>query len=263
VKTSRKRKKAKEKSKMQVKLIVDGGSMKPGPAVSQQLGPMGINLGKVIADVNEATKGFAGMKVPVEIDVDAKTKNYKIKVSSPPVAELLKKEIGAEKGSGEAGTFKVGNIAFERVVAIASMKQPNLLSKDMKASVKLIVGTCVSLGILIDSKSAKEVEKDIEAGKYNKEIKEIITEVSAEKKKQLAEHFAGVKAKQEKEKKAREEAKAAEEAAKAAAAAAPAAGAAPGAPSAPAAGAAAKPGAPAPAAGAAPAKAEAKPAAKK
>jgi hypothetical protein len=127
----------------------------------------------------------------------------------------------------------------------------------------LIVGTCVSLGVLIDSKSAKDVEKDILAGVYDKEIKEEITEPSAEKKKTLDEFFANLKAKQEKEKKALEEAKAAEEAAKAAAAAA-APAAVPGAPGAAAPGAAPAAGA-APTAGAkaaAPAKAEAKPAKK-
>ena len=87
---------------MKVKLIVEGGKMAPGPAVAQQLGPMGINLGKVIEDVNEATKGFAGTKVPVELDVDAKTKTYEIQVFSPPVSELIKKELKLEKGSGEA-----------------------------------------------------------------------------------------------------------------------------------------------------------------
>jgi large subunit ribosomal protein L11 len=78
---------------MKVKLIVDGGNMKPGPSVAQQLGPMGINLGKVISSVNEATAGFKGTKVPVEIDVNTKTKDFAIKVFSPPVAELIKKEL--------------------------------------------------------------------------------------------------------------------------------------------------------------------------
>ena len=86
---------------MKVKLIVEGGDMKPGPTVSQQLGPMGINLGKVISDVNEATKGFKGMKVPVEIDVDPKTKDFTIQVFSPPVSEMIKKELNIEKGSGK------------------------------------------------------------------------------------------------------------------------------------------------------------------
>src|SRR3989344_1928770 len=101
---------------MIIKLIVEGGSMQAGPAVAQQIGPLGINMGKVIADVNTATSGFKGTKVPVEIDVDSKTKSYKIKVFSPPVAELIKKELGLEKGSGLAGTVKVGNLALERII---------------------------------------------------------------------------------------------------------------------------------------------------
>ena len=55
---------------VKINLLIDGGNMKPGPAVAQQLGPMGVNMGKVISDVNEATKEFKGMKVPVELDVD-------------------------------------------------------------------------------------------------------------------------------------------------------------------------------------------------
>lgn len=255
-----------EIKKMKVKLIVDGGSMQPGPAVAQQLGPMGINLGKVISDVNVATKGFSGMKVPVEIDVDGKTKTYKIAVSSPPMAELIKKEAGLEKGSGAALVTKVANLPFERLVSIAQTKMPSLLAKDMKAAVKLAVGSCVSLGILIDNKEAKDIEKDIDAGNYDKEINNLITEPSAEKKVNLAKFFAQRKAEQEKKAKALEEAKAAEEAAKVAAAAAagtpaPGAAAAAGTPAA----AGATPAAATPAAGAkaAPAKADDKKAAKK
>lgn|SRR3989344_197099 len=214
---------------MKVKLIVEGGKMAPGPAIAQQLGPMGINLGKVIGDVNTATKGFAGMKVPVEIDVDGKTKTFTISVFSPPMAELIKKEVAIEKGSGEPHATKVGNIAFERLISIAETKMPNLLAKTLKSAVKLAVGSCVSLGILIDNKDPKEIEKDIDQGKYDKEIDGKITEVSEEKKAKLEKFFEVRKAKQERDKKALEEAKAAEEAAKVAAAtaagaAAPAAG---------------------------------------
>jgi large subunit ribosomal protein L11 len=115
---------------MKVKLIVEGGDMKPGPAVAQQLGPMGVNLGKVISDVNTATSGFKGLKVPVEIDVNAKTKEFSIEVLSPPVSELIKKELGIEKGSGKQAEFKAGNIAFERLVDIARTKMPGLLAKE-------------------------------------------------------------------------------------------------------------------------------------
>jgi len=205
---------------MKIKLITEGGAMKPGPAVSQQLGPLRINIGKVISDVNSATSGFKGMNVPVELNIDSKTKNYIIKVFSPSMATLIKKELGLEKGSGAAGAYKVGNIAFERLVDIAKTKQPNLLAKDLKLSVKLAVGTCVSLGVLIDNKNAKDIEKDIDAGAYNKEISQEITKPSQEKLGKLKAFYSQLKEKQDKEQKAIAEAKAAEEAAKAAAAAA-------------------------------------------
>ena len=214
----------------QIKLIVDGGGMKPGPTVAQQLGPMGINIGKVIDEVNKATVGFKGMKVPVIIDADAKTKSFSVSVSSPPVSEMIKKELGLEKGSGEAGKIKVSNIAIEQTIKIAKTKMPNMLAKDLKAAVKLVLGSCVSLGILAESKSPVEVIADVNAGKYDKEIKQEKTEVSADKKKQLDAFFIDIKNKQEARAKAEAEAAAVAEAAKAAAAVAagtPAPGAAP------------------------------------
>ncbi len=212
---------------MIVKLIVEGGSMKPGPAVAQQLGPAGVNLGKVIQDVNQATSSFKGVKVPVEIHVDTKTKSFTIKVFSPPVAELIKKELGVEKGSGQPHDVKIGNLAIEQVIGIAQTKLPNMLARDLKAAVKLVVGSCVSLGVLIEDKNAKEIEKDIDSGLYDKEIKSESTSVSEDKKERLAATFTNVKAQQEAKAKAVEAAKLAEEAAKAAVAAAAPATAAP------------------------------------
>jgi len=198
-----------------LKLIVDGGAMKPGPAVSQQLGPIGINLGKVIEEANKKTSGFKGMKVPIEITVDTKTKEFTIEVSSPPVAELLKKELKIEKGSGKAAEVKVGNLAIEQAIFIAKTKMPDMLAKDLKAAVKLVVGSCVAAGILVESKSAKEATLEINAGTYDSEITQEKSEVSPEKKADLDKFFSEVIAKQEAAIKAEEEAKAAEEAAKA------------------------------------------------
>ena len=183
---------------MKVKLIVEGGAMKPGPAVAQSLGPLGINLGKVISDVNTSTAGFKGMNVPVELDVNPKTRTYTIKVSSPSVAELIKKELGLEKGSGEPNRLKVGNVAIERIISVSKTKLPSLLAKDLKKAVKLVVGTCVSLGVLIDNKEAKDIEKDIDAGKYDKEISGEMTVTPENKKAKLKKYLLEVKEQQDK-----------------------------------------------------------------
>ena len=172
--------------------------MQPGPALSQKLGPAGINLGQVISKVNDATKNFKGMKVPVEIDVDMGTKQFEVKVFSPPVSGLLKKELGVEKGSGAQKKMQIANASIEQIILIAKTKLPNLLCNDLKSAVKSVVGTCVSLGILIENKPAVEIEQEIDKGKYDKEIKAEKTETSPEKKANLKEYFEKIKAEQEK-----------------------------------------------------------------
>ena len=206
---------------MKLKLITEGGKMTPGPAVAQQRCPLGINLGKVIADINAATKSFVGVKVPVELDVDTKTKTFTVKVFSPPTAELIKKELGLEAGSGKPNTVKVGNIAVETLIGIAKTKQDDLLARNLKGSLSLMVGSCGSLGVLVDNKESKDIQKDIASGIYDKTIAAEKTVPSEDKKKELATFFKEVVAAQERAKKVAEEAaKLAEEAAAAAAAAA-------------------------------------------
>ncbi|MBS3082208.1 50S ribosomal protein L11 [Candidatus Pacearchaeota archaeon] len=199
-----------------IKLIVDGGAMKPGPTISQQLGPKGINIGKVIEDINNATISFKGIKVPVELDINEKTKKYEIRVYSPPVAELLKKELGLEKGSGAAGKVKIANAAIEQIIGIAKTKLPNMLARDLKNAVKLVLGSCASLGILVESKSPIEIIADVNSGNFDKEISQGKTEVSDAKKVSLEEYFAKVRAQQESRAKVEAEVIAAQEAAKAA-----------------------------------------------
>ena len=190
--------KTKEKiNKMMIKLLAEGGAMKPGPALSQKLGPAGIPINQVIQKINEATSDFNGLKVPVELDIDVKTKKFEVKIFSPPVSELLKKELGLSKGSGMQLKTVIANASIEQIISVAKTKMQNLLCKDMKSAVKVVAGTCVSLGVYIENKPAKETEKDITAGKYDKEIAQVKTVTSPEKKKVLDDYFKEVQKKQE------------------------------------------------------------------
>lgn len=186
--------------------------MQPGPAVAQQLGPMGINLGKVISDVNEATKSFKGVNVPVHLDIDPKDKSFSIKVLTPPTSELIKKELGIETASEARTKTIVGNLAIEQVIAIAKTKHDSMLSNDFLSSVNSVLGTCMSLGVLVEDKIGKEVQMNIKQGKWKEEIQQQKTEPSQEKIKKIKDYFAQIQSKQQKEKQAEEEAKAAEEA---------------------------------------------------
>ena len=199
---------------MQLKLLIDGGEMKPGPSVSQKLGPLGINLGKIISEVNKATTDFKGMKVPVTLEINTKTKDFTISVSTPPTSELLKKEFDLKKGSPQPDKIKMANAAIEQIIKIAKAKQQDMLINSFKAAVKSVIGSCLSLGILVESKNPNEILEEIDQGKYDKEIKEGKEEPSQEKLDKLASDFEQVQESQEAlieelEKKAEEKAAAA------------------------------------------------------
>ncbi|VVB78492.1 50S ribosomal protein L11 [uncultured archaeon] len=216
---------------MIIKLLIEGGDMKPGPAIAQQLGPMGINMGKVISDVNSSTKEFKGMKVPVELDVDKKTKEFHIKVFSPPASELIRKELKLEKGSAKIKEIKVGNASIEDIIKVAKIKHSNMLEKEFKSAVKSILGTCAAMGILVEDKEPNELMEDVVNGKFDKEINQKLSETTTDKRNRLEDYYKKVKTAQdmkaEQAKKAAEEAEAAKAAATAAAPAAGAAAAAP------------------------------------
>jgi len=152
--------------KQVVEVLVEGGKASAGPPLGPALGPLGVNIGKVVAEINNKTKEFAGMKVPVKVIVDPGTKSFEIEVGIPPTSALIMKEAGIEKGSGDAKQNIVGNLTIDQVVKIAKMKQPAMLASSLKAAVKEVIGTCVSMGVTVEGKPAKEVIREIEQGAY-------------------------------------------------------------------------------------------------
>ncbi|KJE48802.1 MULTISPECIES: 50S ribosomal protein L11 [Acidiplasma] len=148
-----------------VKTMVEGGKATTGPPLGPALGPLGLNLGQVVKDINEKTKSFAGMQVPVTVNViDPTTKKYEIIVGVPPTSALLKKEVGIEKGSGNVKEKIAGNATLEQIKNVAKAKKPSLLSYNMKGAVLEVLGTAVSLGITVEGQSPKEIQKKIKNG---------------------------------------------------------------------------------------------------
>ena len=150
-----------------VNALVSGGEASAGPPLGPALGPLGINILQVVNTINEKTKDFPGMKVPVKVEVDSETKKFTVEVGIPPTAALIFKESGINKGSGTAGTNFVGNVSMESIVKIAKMKMDISYAQDIKSTAKEIIGSCLSLGIKVEDKVAKDVYADISAGKYD------------------------------------------------------------------------------------------------
>jgi len=150
-----------------IEALVEGGKASAGPPLGPALGPMGVNIMQIINAINEKTKDFGGMKVPVKVIVNPKTKDFEIKVGTPPASALILDKLGAEKGSGAPSTHKIGDITVDQAIKIAKMKYDNLLGKEIKQKTKEIIGTCVSLGVNVEGKNPREIQKAIDEGKYD------------------------------------------------------------------------------------------------
>jgi large subunit ribosomal protein L11 len=149
-----------------VELIVNGGQANAGPPLGPALGPLGVNIVAIVNKINEITKEYAGMKVPVKISVDTEDKTFEITVGTPTASALIVAELKVEKGSGTPNTVKIGDLSMEQILKIAKIKGPQLLSPTIKKATKELLGTCVSLGVTVEGKDPREVQKDVDAGNY-------------------------------------------------------------------------------------------------
>lgn len=152
--------------KKQIESLINGGKATAGPPLGPALGPLGVNVLQIVNRINELTKSYAGMKVPVKVIVDVDTKDFEVEIGTPTTSALIIKELGIEKGSGTPNTEKVGNLSLEQTLKIAEMKIKNTYAKDTKGALKEVLGTMVSMGVTIDNKDPREVQKEIDDNKH-------------------------------------------------------------------------------------------------
>ncbi len=155
-------------NKQVIDVLVSGGEATAGPPLGPKLGPLGVNVKAVVDKINELTKDFRGMKVPVKVIVDVDTKEFEVEVGIPTVSALIAKEAGIEKGSSEPGRVYVGNLSFEQVLKISRIVNQKLKLDNLKSVALQVIGTCVSMGIKVDGKDPKVVTKEVKEGLYDK-----------------------------------------------------------------------------------------------
>ncbi len=153
-----------------VKVMIEGGKATPGPPLGPALGGLGLNMGLVVKEINDKTKEYAGMKVPVEIEIDLETKEFEVRVGTPPTSMLILRELGAEKGSSDPGSKRIGDLKMEQVVKIAKTKLENANTRDLKKVVKQVLGTALSMGVTVEGKDPREVQREIDSGVWDEVI---------------------------------------------------------------------------------------------
>jgi len=157
--------------KKQVEALLSGGEATAGPPLGPALGPLGVNVLQIVNKINELTKAYSGMKVPVRVIVDVDTKDFEVEIGTPTTSALIVKELGIEKGSGNPKAEKAGNLTMEQVAKIAMMKLPGSYALTNMAAAKEVLGSCVSIGITVDGRDPREVQKELSEGKWDKIFK--------------------------------------------------------------------------------------------
>ena len=150
-----------------VEFLVKGGHASAAPPIGPALAPMGVNIEEIINMINKKTELFNGMDVPVKIIIDKKTKKFEIRVGTPPVSSMLKRELKVEKLAtvNDDKTRKTaGDIKLDTLIKITKSKEDSM-SGNFSSKVSQVLGTCASSGVTVEGRNPKEIQKEIKQGK--------------------------------------------------------------------------------------------------
>ncbi|MDO8503531.1 MAG: 50S ribosomal protein L11 [bacterium] len=140
---------AAKKVKTIIKLNLPAGEATPAPPLGPTLGQHGLPIMEFVKEYNAKTADQKGNVVPVIITV-YEDRSYTFETRLAPVTEMIKKELGLEKGSGEAGKVEAGKLTKDQIRKIAEMKLPDLNTTDVEAAMKIVEGTARSMGVKVE-----------------------------------------------------------------------------------------------------------------
>ena len=129
-----------------VKLQCPAGAANPAPPVGTALGPHGVNIMEFCKQFNARTQSQSGMVIPVVVTIYA-DRTFTFITKTPPAANLLIKEAGIEKGSGQPNRVKVGKVTRAQLKKIAELKMQDLNAADLAGAMNMIAGTARSMGL--------------------------------------------------------------------------------------------------------------------
>lgn len=134
----------------EIKLQIPAGKATPAPPVGPALGQAGVNIPAFCKEFNARTQTQAadGYTIPVIITIYS-DRSFTFVTKTPPVADLLRRAAGVEKGSGQPNKEKVGTVTADQVRIIAETKLPDLNTKSIEAAIRTVEGTARSMGIVV------------------------------------------------------------------------------------------------------------------
>ena len=136
------------KIKPVVNLNWKAGEAPPPPPVGPTLGQHGVAIMDFVKAYNERTQDKKGQVIPAEITI-YENRTFTFTTKLPPVSELIKKQIGLEKGAKTSGLETVGTLTRAQVETIAREKMQDFNTKSLESAMKTVMGTARSMGVKI------------------------------------------------------------------------------------------------------------------
>lgn len=132
-----------------MKLTIPAGQASMAPPIGPALAPTGINTNEFVQRFNDETAEGQGILTPVIITIyDDRT--FDLEFKTPPVSELIRRELGLKKGSATPNLKKVGKLTVEQVDKIVEIKRPDLNTNDIKQARKIVAGTAMQMGVEVE-----------------------------------------------------------------------------------------------------------------
>jgi large subunit ribosomal protein L11 len=138
-----------KKIKTLIKIALPAGGATPAPPVGTALGPHGLNIMEFVKAYNDKTAELKGNVIPVVITV-YEDRTFSFITKKPPVAEMIKKAMNAEKGSQKPGREKLGKLSMDQARKIATDKMEDLNTDDVEQAARIVAGTARSMGVTVE-----------------------------------------------------------------------------------------------------------------
>ncbi len=138
-----------KKIKILIKIALPAGAATPAPPVGTALGPHGLNIMEFVKAYNDKTADLKGNIIPVVITV-YEDRTFSFITKKPPVAEMIKKALGKDKGGQKPGHEKFGTLTMDQARKIAADKLGDLNTDDIEMGARVVAGTARSMGITVE-----------------------------------------------------------------------------------------------------------------
>jgi large subunit ribosomal protein L11 len=131
-----------------IKVNLKAAEASPAPPLGPALGQHGVAIMDFVKQYNDVTKDMKGQVVPAVITI-YEDRSFTFEIKKAPVSDMIKKELGIEKGSGEAPRETAGTLKQSQVEKIAKDKMDDLNTGDLESAKNIVAGTARSMGVKV------------------------------------------------------------------------------------------------------------------